>query len=126
MQRLCYHLHSFTRDNLAASLLTILFGSATTKNLAARQISELTCPIENKGLRYFLPPMFFPQQFKQSRTCIIKAHIPASNDITILLPTSNQLSMALIVDLARTVVDSVLDLTRNITSVALPVLLSLM
>lgn len=70
--------------------------------------------------------MFFPQQFKQSRTCIIKAHIPASNDITILLPTSNQLSMALIVDLARTVVDSVLDLTRNITSVALPVLLSLM
>lgn len=69
--------------------------------------------------------MFFSQPFKQSRTCIIKAHISCSNDITILLPTSNQLSMVLNVDLARTVVDSGLDLARNITCVALPVLLGL-
>lgn len=54
------------------------------------------------------------------------AYSSASNDITILLPTSNHLSMVLIIDLARTVVDSVLDLARNITSVALPVLLGLM
>lgn len=84
------------------------------------------CPIENVRFRYFLPSIFFPQLFEQTRTCIIKAHISYSNDITISLPTSNQLSMVLNVDLARTVVDSVLDMARNITCVALPVLLGLM
>lgn len=124
MQRLCYYMPLCMLDNRAASLLSIIFDSATTKNLAGRHISQLMCQTQNQDT--FFHPCYSHSWVKQSRTCMIKAHISYFNDITICLPTSNQLSMVLNVDLARTVVDSVLDLARTITCVALPVLLGLM